>query len=259
MIVTLLCDFSSDEGKTMNAIDAAYAFVSKRFPECLVAFLVGSAARQQETASSDLDIVVFIDEHAAYNESLKDFGWPIELFVRDINFYRDYLQDGVGQRIPFMAFMCSKGVIIKDEDGRAEQIQNEAKKVLLQVPSPLSENEIKEWRYKITGLLDDFIGSNDYGESLFIVNRLTVLCSNILLLYHGHWVGEVRWLLRSLRKADANSAEQLIKALEVFYQTGMRDDLISFVTRVLALIGGRYFEGHRVEIIKQRQELGETA
>ena len=232
----------------MNAVDAARAFVKERFPDCLVAFLAGSAARGHETASSDLDIIVITGEHVSYNESIYDFGWPIEVFVECVDHYQVFLRQGVDhQRLPYMAFMISEALVIKDQEGLAERIQGEAKMILEQGPSPLTEKEIKDYRYKITSVLNDFTSSEDYGESLFIVNRLTVLCSYILLLYQGHWVGEVRWLLRSLRKADAHSAQQLIEALEVFYQTGEKNNLVSFVNKVLDSIGGKFFEGYRVD------------
>jgi predicted nucleotidyltransferase len=76
----------------VNAIDAAQAFVNKYFPAYNVAFLAGSASRGQETVTSDLDIVVFTSEHVHYNQTLHDFGWPIEVFVEDSAFYKDYIQ-----------------------------------------------------------------------------------------------------------------------------------------------------------------------
>ena len=119
------CEFIHRREKILNALNAAHAFIKKHFSECDVAFLAGSASRGQETSTSDLDIVVFTNEHVHYNQTLQDFGWPIEVFVENSAFYKDYIQMLING-CPIMAFMCSEGVVIKDTDGLAQQIKNQA-------------------------------------------------------------------------------------------------------------------------------------
>ena len=234
----------------MQAIDAARSFVNKHFPGCGVAFLAGSAARGQETPTSDLDIVVFSSEHVHYNQTLRDFGWPIEVFVEDGAFYKDYIQMLING-CPTMAFMCSEGVVIKDTDGMAQRIKDEARRFIEAGPRPLAEKQIKDFRYGITKVLDDFIDNEDFGENIFIVNRLTVLSCHLLLSCKRQWVGEEKWLLRSLRKVDTYSAQQLEEALEAFYRNNTKEKLVNFVNEVLELAGGKLSDGYTVDFISR--------
>jgi len=234
----------------VNAIDAARAFIDEHFPGCDVAFLAGSASRGQETATSDLDIVVFTNEHVHYNQTLHDFGWPIEVFVEDTTFYKDYIQMPING-CPTMAFMCAEGAVIKDTNGLAQQIKDEANRFLEAGPVPFTEKQIRVFRYGITKLLEDFTDTEDFGENIFNVNRLTVLSCHLLLAYKHQWPGEGKWLLRSLRKTDTHLAQQLVEALEAFYQNNTKVKLINFVNEVLELVGGKLSGGYTIDFMSR--------
>ncbi len=234
----------------MNALDAARAFVDRHFPECNVAFLAGSASRGQETATSDLDIVVFTSKHVSYNKSLHDFGWPIEVFVEDSAFYKIYIERLING-CPTMALMCSEGLVIKDTDGLAQQIKDEANKFLEAGPAPFTEKQTRDYRYGITKLLEDFTDTEDFGENIFNVNRLTVLSCHLLLAYKHQWIGEGKWLLRSLRKTDTHLAQQLVEALEAFYRNNTKENLIIFVNEALELVGGQLSDGYTIDFMNR--------
>jgi nicotinamide riboside kinase len=232
----------------VNAIDAAQAFINEHFPNCEVAFLAGSASRGQETLTSDLDIVIFTSEHVSYNKSLHEFGWPIEIFVEDSAFYKHYLARLING-CPTMAVMCAEGVVIKDTDGLAQQIKDEANRILEAVPVPFTERQIRDFRYGITKLLEDLTDTEDFGENIFNVNRLTVLTCHLLLAHKHQWTGEGKWLLRSLRKADTHIAEQFVEALEAFYRKNAKEKLIQFVNDVLELVGGKLSDGYTIDFM----------
>jgi hypothetical protein len=239
-----------EEKIILNAIDAAHAFINEHFPGCDGAFLAGSAFRGQETATSDLDILVFTNEHVHYNQTLRDFGWPIEVFVENSAFYKDYIQMLING-CPTMAFMCAEGVVIKDTDGMAQQVKDEANRFLEAGPAPLIEKQIRDFRYGITKLLEDFTDTEDFGENIFNVNRLTVLSCHLVLAYKHQWIGEGMWLLRSLRKADTHTAQQLVEALEAFYQNNTKEKLINFVNEVLELVGGKLSDGYTIDFMNR--------
>lgn len=74
-----------DDTEKLKPIEAAERFIKKRFPYCQGAVLAGSVVRGEETATSDLDIVVFEKNlTSSYRESLIEFGWPIEIFVHNL-------------------------------------------------------------------------------------------------------------------------------------------------------------------------------
>jgi len=157
----------------MDATEAARAFVNEHFPKCLVAFFGGNVVRGEATESSDLDIVVITAEgESYYHKSLHAFGWPIQVFVYDSRFYKDIFVWDARERRPVQALICLEGDIIKNSDGLAEQIKNDAKILLEKGPVPLGQTEIDDKRYTLTERLNDFIDSDNNDECMFIINEL---------------------------------------------------------------------------------------
>lgn len=229
----------------MNAIEAAQAFLDKHFPECSTAFLAGSVMRGEATATSDLDIFMITSrEGTPYRESFYEFGWPIEAFVHSSASYQEFLLSNIKRRRPSLPMMCVEGTILRDSDGLAQSITEEARMLLGQGPKPLSPREIIDFRYRITDLLDDFVGSEKLGESYFVANNLAEEATNLILGYHRQWIGHGKWVPRALSRFDPNLAQQLTTVLKNFYQRGEKEGLISYANHALNLVGGRLFEGY---------------
>ncbi len=229
----------------MDAIDAAQVFVNQRFPECSAAFLAGSIIRGEGTSTSDLDIVIITArEGTPYRESLREFGWPIEVFVNNSTSYREFFSVELEERRPRLPTMFAEGIILKDSDGTAQFIKEEARMLLEQGPEPLSSEEIIDLRYRITDCLDDFQGSEKFAESFFIANNLAAMASNLILASHRKWIGSGKWVPRALQRFDPDLARCLQVALVSFCQAGVKDDLIKFAEEALDSVGGRLFEGY---------------
>jgi len=96
----------------------------------------------------------------------------------------------------------------------------------------------------ITEWLDDFVDSKSYAESLFIAYDLATVVGEFLLAYNRKWVGERKWLYRSLQKLDQELAGHLVEELKSFYRTGGKEGLTGIVVRILDLVGGRLYEGY---------------
>ncbi len=229
----------------MDALEAAQRFVEQSFPACDAALLAGSIVRGEATATSDLDLVIVTKEvRAPYRESLYAYGWPIEVFVHTHRSYREFFASDIQRRRPSLPRMCAEGIILRDHEGVAQRLKKEARELLEQGPQSLSKEEITQLRYALTDNLDDFIGSVRQGENFFIASELAKLSSELMLSYHGQWIGKGKWVLRALHAFDPRLAQRLTSALETFFQQGSKDDLINFAQEALDLVGGRLFEGY---------------
>ncbi|WP_052681808.1 nucleotidyltransferase domain-containing protein [Saccharothrix sp. ST-888] len=109
------------QNHTMNEpVEAASALVRERFPEAVAAFLGGSTARGQGTATSDLDVVVILPEPAeVYRETVAWADRPAELFVHTAASVRTMFAWDRANGAPIMSFMCAHGAVLLDLDGRA--------------------------------------------------------------------------------------------------------------------------------------------
>src|SRR5437899_8802367 len=88
-------------------LDAAAAFINRRFPECLAAFLAGSSSRGEATASSDLDVVIVIPQEGPFRwATLCEMGWPVEAWVLAPETYSAAFAGDAKRRWPLLPEMC---------------------------------------------------------------------------------------------------------------------------------------------------------
>ena len=227
----------------MEGLAAARALVEQNFPDCDAAFLVGSMARGDATAQSDLDIVVISRSGGSpYQESMHAFGWPVDVMVHNEESYRKFFKIDVMRRRPVLAYMCMEGIILKDHDGFAQYVKDEACKVLAAGPAPLTEIEIRDFRHELANMYDDFVGCDNRAECLILAADLQVVVMEFYLEFHHQWMGEGKWAMRGLYEYDATLAEQYVVAVEDYYRYDRKDKFAEFVASVLDEAGGRVTE-----------------
>ena len=227
----------------LDHIEAANHFIHKYFPNCQGALLAGSVVRGEATETSDLDIVIFDKSlSSSYRESLKEFGWDIEVFVHNLSTYKQFFKSDYERARPSLPMMVSEGIILKDE-GVINDIKKEANDILDKGPEKWAEDTIKVKRYFITDTLNDFIGSSNRAEELFIANTLAELVSEFVLRTNGKWIGSSKWIIRSLRQYNEEFANILVEAFDLFYTKGEKQLIINLVNEVLQPYGGKLFEG----------------
>ncbi|WP_058307695.1 nucleotidyltransferase domain-containing protein [Gracilibacillus massiliensis] len=229
--------------RKVNSVAAAKQFINQKFSHCQGAILAGSVVRGEETATSDLDIVIFDNNlNNSYRESMIDNGWPIEIFVHNLSSYKYFIEMDCKAGKPSMARMISEGITLKDE-GILLAIKKEAKEILEKGPEKWSDEMITQKRYFITDALDDFIGSTNRAEAIFIANNLAELVHEFVLRTNRQWIGSSKWIIRALKQYDEKFTEEFIAAFNAFYETGEKKKVIQLVDNVLQPYGGRLFEG----------------
>ncbi|MDM5328799.1 nucleotidyltransferase domain-containing protein [Neobacillus sp. CF12] len=230
----------------MEAYNAAKLFTLNHFPNCLGALLAGSVVRGEATETSDLDIVIFDSNlKSAYRESVIEYGWNIEIFVHNLTSYKDFFKSDCERARPSLPKMVSEGIVIKGNE-IIGPIKQKAKELLDQGPEEWSAGTIKIKRYFITDTLDDFIGSTNRAEDIFIANTLAELVSEFVLRTNRQWIGTSKWIVRALRNYDETFACQFVEAFDIFYKTGDKNKIITMVDDSLQPFGGRLFQGFSI-------------
>lgn len=231
------------QGEKLEPIKAANQFIDKYFSNCQGALLAGSVVRGEATETSDLDIVIF-DKRlpSSYRESMFDFGWAIEIFVHNLSSYKYFIEMDCKAARASMPRMISEGIIIKDE-GILKSIKKEAKDILEKGPEIWSEEMIRTKRYFITDALDDFLGSMNRAEEIFIANTIADLVHEFVLRTNRQWIGSSKWIIRALNQYDKKFTEEFVEAFNAYYLTGEKDKVVQLVDKVLEPHGGRLFEG----------------
>ncbi|MBT2680944.1 nucleotidyltransferase domain-containing protein [Bacillus sp. ISL-35] len=235
-----------EEKRVSSPIAAANKFIEDRFPGCDAALLAGSVTRGEATETSDLDVVVFIsDIRSAYRESLEFCGWPIEVFVHNLHTCREFFQNDISRARPSLPRMVAEGVIIRNGELLAE-IMDEAKSIIEEGPAEWTQKEIEFKRYFITDTLDDFIGSNNKAEEIFIANELANQLHEFVLRTNKRWIGKSKWVVRELTRYDPEFTGRFIGAFDAYYKTGNKQIVIKLAEEILEEYGGRLFDGFSI-------------
>ena len=230
----------------LDAVEAALAVVERDHPTCLAAFLAGSVVRGEATATSDLDIMVIVPEGSpTYRESFRAFDWPVEVFVHTSSEHRQFVAKDAARRRPSTSMMDCEGIILRDVDGLASQLKQEACALLEQGPPPLTAAELALARYGVSDLMDDLADARA-DEAFLIAAQLAEASANVILDCHHHWRGNGKWAMRMLRRLDPALAPRLAEALSAFYTAGDKSTLMDFAAHALTLAGGRLWEGFRL-------------
>lgn len=227
--------------------EAAKKFVEENFPECDAALLAGSVARGEETSTSDLDIVI-IDRNLpkAYRESIMAFGWPIEVFVHNLDSCKDFFMSDIKRARPSLPRMVKEGLIIRDNE-ILRDIREEADSLIKKGPESWNSQEIDVKRYFITDTLEDFIGTKNRAEELFIANTLAGLLHEFVLRTNGCWIGNSKWMLRELKNFNPDFTANFVDAFDTFYRNGSKEKIIELAEDILRPHGGRLFEGFSIK------------
>ncbi|MGW3646195.1 nucleotidyltransferase domain-containing protein [Streptomyces sp. NPDC000878] len=229
----------------MDPVAAARAVVEERHPAARAAFLGGCVITERRTMTSDLDIVVLLHgAPAPYRESIQHGDWPVELFVHTEETWHTFVEREVRKRRSPLLWMCVDGLLLLDRDGAGERLAAEARKRAAAGPPAATVEELEDYRYAITDLLDDLAGSPDPGERLFIATELARRTGELALAHAGAWRGGGKWLARRLVISapglDGRLHDAVREALD-----GRSGALVDVVDEVLAQVGGRLWAGYR--------------
>ncbi|MBP1969138.1 putative nucleotidyltransferase [Virgibacillus natechei] len=224
---------------------AAQKYIESHFPDCDVALLAGSSARGELTEHSDLDMVI-VDEtqSSPFRQCVFCFDWDIELFVFTNISLSLAFETSRLEGIPTIPRMCVDGHIIKD-NGSAKDIQLVAKDYMEKGPVKWTEEQQNYQRFIITDLLQDLNSSIHKEEKLFVAHKLFDFASEYVLRVNEHWIGQGKWMYRSLSEFDKSFSDEFIDAYQLFMRTGDDVPFTAFIDSMLEPYGGRLFDGYK--------------
>jgi hypothetical protein len=228
----------------VEPIPAASQVVTERFPGCRAAFLSRGVLTSWRTPTSDLDIVVVLDgPPAPYRETIRSLGWIVEIFVHSRESLRTFYNLDAASRTCTLAAMCADGHVVVGDVDEVAEIQEEARAVVGAGPAALSDEERERWRYALTDLLDDFRGSSDPVETVFIASRLLQESADLALVSQRRWTGTGKWLARHLDAMPGGLAKRLADSFQAVLATGGKELMVAAVSTILDDAGGPLREG----------------
>ncbi|WP_437357872.1 hypothetical protein [Inquilinus limosus] len=230
------------------ALATAESVLATRYPDAHFAFVAGSIIRGQDTAHSDIDLVVVYGRvDRARRESFRSGGFPVEAFVHDPGTLRWFMDQDVARGRPSIVTMVAEGRLIGPVTADAEALRSEAGSLLAKGPPPLAAERRDALRYEITDLVDDLRDRRTPQETLAIGAALHQRLADLMLLGRGHWTGSGKWIPRLLAALDEPLARDFDEAFRWLFAESRPDRLIAFAETELGHHGGPLFEGDRRE------------
>jgi len=227
-------------------LETARRIVEERVPGAIGAVLAGSVLTSRRSATSDLDIVVFVaDEDESFRETVESSGWLAELFVQTRSTFNFYVAQETTARRSTLLSMCAEGAALFSIDGTTERYQEEALRLLALGPPPLTKEEVDRARYMLTDLLEDLAGVTDASELTFIIGQLLTMSAELALSNERQWLGTGKWLARRLEQWNPELMANLNGAARTAMTTHDRSRLRSVVLDVLRPVGGPLAVGFR--------------
>ncbi|NUS43837.1 MAG: nucleotidyltransferase domain-containing protein [Mycobacteriaceae bacterium] len=235
---------------TIDGIDVARQLVQRDFPQARAAWLGGSVALGMASVTSDLDITVLLTgSPAPYRSSMHHRAWPVELFVQTEASLEHFRAKEHVARRPSTLRLIAHSHVLHDADGSGTRLREFYAKQLSMGPDPLTDQELRSARYRITDLLDDLIGSKDRAERLMIATTLWQATADLVLTGNRRWTGSGKWLHRELDAFDRSTGTAHAHALSSAVESvaaGVIEPMVDAVTEALDQFGGRLFDGYIV-------------
>lgn len=222
--------------------------IQERYSDAKAVFLAGSVPQQQETTTSDLDIVIIFDHLPnAYREAFLYESWPIDAFIHDpetlIYFFE---RIDIPSFSPTLPYMVAHGLQVPQETPLGNKLQQKALQ-LLNTSSKGDQSTLTTRRFLITDLIDDLrVVRNDH-EKMAIIFRLYEKLAEFYLLVHNQWIGSGKQLARKLTDFNPEIAQQFFSVFQHPHDT---QKIIAFAENILKPHGGLLWDGFKSEVPK---------
>ncbi len=229
-----------------NPVEVAKEILKNRYPGAVVGFVAGSFNRGEETAFSDIDLVVVFEKvEFAWRESFIFADWPVEVFAHDpetLNYFFCEVDGKDG--VPSLPFMVLEGTPIPDNHELVFRLKSLADQVLDEKPSEWSEETIYHQRYGLTDLIDDLRDPRNSLEAHIIIGSLHETLGNFYFRSQRIWSASRKHIPRRIFKIDPALGSEWVKVFEAAY-SGEYQALISLTEKILKPYGGFLFDGYR--------------
>ena len=229
----------------LSPLETARNLYQEKFSDADCFLMCGSVARGNHTKYSDLDlIVVYQDIKTASRDSIIYQGWPVEIFLHDLETINYFIQvaDNAGNS-PSLAEMITDGILISPENEISQQTKKIAKDYLEKGPRQLDQKNIEEYRYYITDLVDDMREPISSHELMATATKLYGTLTNFIFGTQQSWNASGKWTVRRLNKLSPELESKVFMAFDNLYQTKSANKIIELCEEVLAPYGGLHFEG----------------
>jgi predicted nucleotidyltransferase len=220
-----------------------------RYPGAALAFVGGSFNRGEETAYSDIDLVVIFETlEIGWRESFTHGGWLVEAFVHDPQTLRWFFEHDAKRAAPILANMVFEGPVIPEAHPLGAELKNLARETIERGPPEWDEKTVSEKRYAITNLVDDLRAPRNALEAAASLGALHEKLAEFYFRTKNLWWAGDKHIPRKLAKADPALAECWDRVFVEAWRSADAGAVIELTAELLEPYGGWFlFDGYRLD------------
>lgn len=228
-----------------HAKHIALEISQSRYSDAKAVLLCGSVIRGQDTASSDLDMVVLYEKIPfARRESFVHKAWPVEVFINDFETIRYFCEEfDLKSFEPIMPTMIIEGILIAGSQSFVKELKSYAEILVENGPRSLTEDEHRKFRYAITDTIDDLRHPRGRAEMQASGTVLFAQMANYFFRSRNLWCARSKTIPRKLHEADALFAENFTASFDSLFAGDARP-VIQLAEELVAPFGGFLFDGY---------------
>lgn len=221
-------------------IQQAIELLRDEFGGDLIGVLAGgSRLRGEGDPSSDIDLVVVIDQPRRQRRNIVIAGVEVEMFINPPFQIRRYFEEDRHSGRGLLPHLCSTGMIVYDTHDRVAKLRDEAITIWTAGPPPLSDQERWSFRYSAADHLRDIedVIARDADRAVLL---LGVTLDELLRQHYriaGRWLPKRKRALLDLATWDVLAADLARRATHGDPQARL-SALRAFAEHILAPIGG---------------------
>ena len=229
-----------------DALRTTEKLCGREFPMAASCLLAGSVVRGEATATSDLDVVVLFDRvERARRRSLVFEGWPVEVFVHDIQTLRYFFElvDGPSG-VPSLPNMVSEGLEVPQTTALGRQAKAMADRFLAAGPPAWGDRARADSRYAITDMVEDIRGARSADELRPVFAKLYGALADHYCRSHGFWSAKGKAIPKHLTALDPTLGQRFLGAFERAFVANNVEAIVVLAEEIIAPDGGDLFDGY---------------
>ena len=232
-----------------SVVDVANAIRADRYAGAGAVLAAGSIVRGEGTAYSDLDlVVVYAALPAAYRESFRLGGYPVEAFVHDpatLEYF--FVEVDRASGVPSLPQMVVEGIEIPQPTELSHALKRRAAALIAAGPPALDADTEQRMRYAVSDLLDDLRAPRSRDELIATGSRLYERLADYHLRRQALWSATGKGIPRALDRADPELCGRYGASFATLFKDGDAADVIALAEELLRPAGGLLFDGYRAE------------
>ena len=227
--------------------------IKERYEDAKAIFWAGSVSVNQGTSASDLDLVIVFESLPnAYREAFFYDGWPIDVFIHDLDTLQYFFEESrTGNGISGLCYMILNGREVTNPSAFSENVKTLAQEVLNAGPATWEQEQIDKERFLITDVLDDIKNPAGRDEQIASAAWLLEALGQFYFRSQNKWCASGKSIIRYLKSDNPDLALEFTQAFEGVFQTGYSAALELLVKKILKPYGGLFWNGFRSDAPKE--------